>query len=281
MAGGAKTCSLENHQAPTEGWTVVMPRSARLKKIACEAVSSSEEQNKKQPWTPQDCETDPATEAKLVQKIQTCIQRLENSCFWQTFLNQLQTGETSDRINQVLGSETKVCMVIYGIGSIESFESPRLQLSLAILMKRELSWIGDMEIFDPIITLTESRVLTSLGCSVLSINENGRREAAKPTLFFMPHCEAELYDNLLHANWRADLLSHIILFGNSFEEYEHHTSICNNTYSANSRKHILAARKFSKELGITCSEDDCLQQAFLGCSWHFFGLDSGSALPEI
>lgn len=259
---------------------MVLPRRGRLKTTSGKAFPPSCEPNKTQPWTPQDCETDPATEARLMEKIQTCIQKLESSCFWLNFLNQLQNGETSDRIKQVLGSESKICMVIYGIGSIESFESPRLQLSLAILMKRELSWIEEMEIFDPIITLTESRVLTSLGCSVLSINENGRREAAKPTLFFMPHCEAELYDNLLHANWRADLLGRIILFGNSFEEYEHHTAICKNSLSASSRKRILAARRFCKEIGIACSEDDCLR-AFLGCSWHFFRLDSGSVLPEV
>ena len=88
-------------------------------------------------------------------------------------------------------------MVMYGIGSIESSEPPRLQLGLAILMKKRLSWIGDMEVFDPILSATETRVLETLGCSVLSVNEQGRRQALKPTLFFMPRCEAELYDNLL------------------------------------------------------------------------------------
>ncbi|CAH9122991.1 unnamed protein product [Cuscuta epithymum] len=279
MAGSVKTCSIDNNSSTTEDWTVVLRRRPRPKKISCKTSDPSEEQKQEQPWAPQDYETDPETELKLMQKMQTCIQKLETSHFWLNFLDQLQTGETSDQIGRVLGPETKVCMVIYGIGSIESFEPPRLQLSLAILMKRELSWIGEIEIFDPIISLTESRVLESLGCSVLSMNENGRREAIKPTLFFMPHCEAELYENLLQANWTVDLLNHIILFGNSFEEYEHHMSICKNLYSADPRKHILAARKFSKEFRIKCSED-CLR-AFHSSSWHFFSIDPGAALPKV
>jgi hypothetical protein len=42
----------------------------------------------------------------------------------------------------------KMQMVIYGIGSIELYEPPppRLKLSIAILMKRDFNWIGNIEI---------------------------------------------------------------------------------------------------------------------------------------
>ncbi|WMV13406.1 hypothetical protein MTR67_006791 [Solanum verrucosum] len=141
-------------------------------------------------------------------------------------------------------------MVIYGIGSIESYEPPRLQLSLAILIKRIFSWIGEVEIFDPLISLAEFRVLTTLGCSVLTINEQGQWQALRPTMLFMPHCYAELYENLLEANWRHDILSNMTLFGNNFEAYEQHVSECKNLRLADSRKHILAIRQFVKELPI-------------------------------
>ncbi|KAG5590314.1 hypothetical protein H5410_040828 [Solanum commersonii] len=110
-------------------------------------------------------------------------------------------------------------MVIYGISSIESCEPPGLQLSLVILMKRMFSWIGEVEVFDPLISLAESKVLTALGCSVQTVNEQ-------------------------EANWRHDLLSNMTLFGNKFEVYEQHVSECKNLRLANSRKHILAIRKF-------------------------------------
>ena len=86
-----------------------------------------------------------------------------------------------------------------------------MQLSLAMLLKRKFSWIGDIEVFDPILSATESRVLENLGCSVLSVNEQGQRQASKPTLFFMPHCEAVLYNNLVQANWRTERLNNIVL----------------------------------------------------------------------
>ncbi|KAL3530287.1 hypothetical protein ACH5RR_009609 [Cinchona calisaya] len=56
----------------------------------------------------------------------------------------------------------------------------------------------------------------------------GRRQASRPTLFFMPHCEGGLYDNLLQANWGISMLNQIVLFGNSFEAYEQILSVCKN-----------------------------------------------------
>ncbi|KAL2553256.1 Protein SENSITIVITY TO RED LIGHT REDUCED 1 [Forsythia ovata] len=102
-----------------------------------------------------------------MQKMQICIQKLENSEFFLSFLDQMQNPDMLAKFLKVLGPETKMLMVIYGIGSIESFEPPRLQLSLAILMKKKFDWIGEKEVFDPVIYLMESKILTSLGCSVL------------------------------------------------------------------------------------------------------------------
>ncbi|GAB2212669.1 hypothetical protein Droror1_Dr00020649 [Drosera rotundifolia] len=77
-------------------------------------------------------------------------------------------------------------------------------------MKRKLDWIGNIEVFDPILSATESRVRESFGCSVIKINEQGRRRAVKPTLSFMPHCEAFLYENLLEVNWEKHLLTNTV-----------------------------------------------------------------------
>ncbi|KAK2634820.1 hypothetical protein Ddye_029612 [Dipteronia dyeriana] len=162
-------------------------------------------------------------------------------------------------------------MVIYGIGSIESYETPRLQLSLAILMKRKLSWIGDVEVFDPILSATESRVLESLGCYVLLVNEQGRRCAIKPTLFYMPHCEAELYDNLLQANWGV-MLKGMVLLGNSFETYEQHVLEYKSSVIVDTARHILAVRKLTQEFSINTVSDDYFA-AFHDSSWHFFSPD--------
>ncbi|KAJ8551541.1 hypothetical protein K7X08_021556 [Anisodus acutangulus] len=270
MAASAKTPALDKPN-PAEEWTVVLPRRGKQKRNFHKVIVH-ERQKQEQVWTPEDVETNPERESKLMQKIQTCIKKLESSSFWLTFLDQLQTPEIFDWFLKAVGSEGKMQMVIYGIGSIESYEPPRLQLSLAILMKRMFSWIGEVEVFDPVISLAESRVLTALSCCVLTVNEQGRRQALRPTMFFMPHCEAELYDNLVDANWRPDLLNNIFLFGNSFEAYEQHLSVCKNLTLADSRKHILAIRQFVKEFGIDSFSDDFFR-AFHGSSWHFFNID--------
>ncbi|KAL3620253.1 sensitivity to red-light reduced protein [Castilleja foliolosa] len=252
-----------------EDWTVVLPRRGKKNRTLRNFVIPKQEKQTQQ-WTPIDLETDPGKESKLMQKMQTCIQKLANSDFFRSFLNQMDNPDTLDKFLKVLGSEEKTMpIVIYGIGSIDSFEPPRMQLSLAILMKRKFDWIGEMQVFDPIISLTESRVLMSLGCNVLSVNEQGRRQALKPTLFFMPHCEAELYENLLEANWEVDKLKRMILFGNSFDAYEQNVSICKSSNVADSRKRILSVRSFTEELGVASFSDDSFL-AFHGSSWHFF-----------
>lgn len=264
MASSAKT--LTNSNCTTdEDWTVVLPRRERQKRKAPEVKILEEKQ---EPWAPTDSQTDPGREKTLMQKMERYISKIENSQFYQTFRDQIETS-VLDYIPKVLGSETTMQMVIYGIGSIELYEPPCLQLSIAMLMKRDFNWIGSIEVFDPILSVTESHVLEALGCSVMSINEHGKREALKPTLFFMPHCEAELYNNLLRANWKPNLLKNMVLFGNSFEEYEQHVSLCKTSPVMYLVGHILAARSFTNEVKIETISDD-YYNAFHDSSWHFF-----------
>ncbi|KAK1394787.1 Protein SENSITIVITY TO RED LIGHT REDUCED 1 [Heracleum sosnowskyi] len=274
MAASAKTLSNQ-----MEDWTVVLPRRNKHRKNIPKLKSSEEQQQAKQ-WFPTDVENDPKRESDLIQKMLIYIKKLEDSQFYQTLLTQIETPNVLENFLKILGTESSMQMVIYGIGSIESYEPPRLQLSLAILIKRKFSWIGRVEVFDPIISLAESRVLEALGCSVLSVNEFGRRQAIRPTLFFMPHCEAELYDNLLHANWRVDMLNRMVLFGNSFSVYQHYGSIISNSTTTSSRQHILHVRRFAEEFEIATVSDDYFR-AFNGSSWHFFSLDSESQLQLV
>ncbi|CAN6849841.1 unnamed protein product [Brassica oleracea var. botrytis] len=118
-----------------------------------------------------DLEIDHQREERLKQQMEISMKKIESLEFY---------------IHIMSGSETQLQMVIYGIGSIESREKPRFQMSIAILMKREFDWVGNnIEVFDPLLSGTESRVITFLGCTVLSVNEEARREVLKPTLFFM------------------------------------------------------------------------------------------------
>ncbi|KAL5570403.1 hypothetical protein UlMin_026978 [Ulmus minor] len=267
MAASMKTLAAKT--SPLNGdWTVVVPRRRRQR--TCPKIKNPEQQGE-QPllWAPTDMEINSLRESKLIQRIETCMKKLETSRFFCAMLEQIQSPEIITCFHKVLGSELNMQMVMYGIGSIESYESPRLQLSLALLLKRKLNWIGGMEVFDPVLSTTDSRVLEFFNCSVLSVNEQGRRKAQKPTFFFMPHCEAELYDNLLQENWGVGLLSNVVLLGNSFETYEHHLSEFKNSAVFASAKHILSIRKFTQEYRIETVSDDYFG-AFHDSSWHFF-----------
>lgn len=61
---------------------------------------------------------------------------------------------------------------------------------------------------------------------MLEVNEQGRRHAAVPTLFYLPHCEAAFTNNLLEANLRAGVggdrgsaLANVAILGNRFSGY--------------------------------------------------------------
>lgn len=267
MAASSKVLGPETHMR-NEDWTIVLPRRGKQRRNL-PRIRSPEEQQK--PWFPTEIEYDPHRVSKLLQRIEMCIKKMENSEFYRTLVDQMQTPEVLNSFYNVLGSESNMQMVMYGIGSLESYESPRLQLSLAILMKRKFSWIGDIEVFDPILSATEARVLEALGCSVLSVNEQGRRCAIKPTLFYMPHCEAELYNNLLQANWGA-MLKRMVLFGNSFEMYHQHVLEFKSSIVVDTARHVLAARRLTHEFGIKTVSDDYFA-GFHDSSWLFFRPD--------
>ena len=81
-----------------------------------------------------------------------------------------------------------------------------------------------MQFFDPIITAPEAEVLTTLHVEIITENEMGKRTAVTPALFFMPHCDLPLYNNLLWANWRPECLCNVALLGNSLDFYHRSTA---------------------------------------------------------
>ena len=73
--------------------------------------------------------------------------------------------------------------------------------------------------YDPVSTELDRIVLKIFGFEVMKENEEGRRVAKSPTLFFMPHCDADLTCALLHENIKAGTLRNVIILGNSIKKY--------------------------------------------------------------
>lgn len=131
--------------------------------------------------------------------------------------------------------------------------------------------------------------MEALGCRVIQRDEQGRRVVEAPTIFYMPHCEAVLYDNLLRANWRPVALNQMVVLGNSFSEYGRYVEEmggCGGSVAVGMEaRHVLGVRKYVREVGmeggkmvgvsgeVEDDDDDGFFKAFHDMSWHFFELD--------
>lgn len=107
--------------------------------------------------------------------------------------------------------------VCYGLGCFSSCVSARYQLAmLLLLLDAGQIPLKNCSVYDPAFSSGERDVLRELGVTVLTENEEGKRLATKPTLFYLMHCGKALYNNLLWKNWSTRCLPLMIIIGNSF-----------------------------------------------------------------
>ncbi|KAK8965149.1 Protein SENSITIVITY TO RED LIGHT REDUCED 1 [Platanthera guangdongensis] len=246
------------------------------------------------PWTPTDSSPDPERVSKLLHRMQSSIRRFDNSRFGRRFLSRLRDPQIQERFHELTASCSQIQIVAYGIGSIESYETPRLQLALALRLKEALgdTAAGPIEVFDPVLSAAECAVLVSLGCTVIANDECGRREATAPSIFYMPHCEAVLYENLLNANWKPEMLRRMVLLGNSFGAYDRSVSEMRGINGSVDLevhcRHLIGIRRYVLEVEmeerddrrILKEDDDEFEfyKGFHDMSWHFFQLDRDTDL---
>ncbi|KAK8967758.1 Protein SENSITIVITY TO RED LIGHT REDUCED 1 [Platanthera guangdongensis] len=93
--------------------------------------------------------------------MQSSIRRFDNSRFGRRFLSRLRDPQIQERFHELTASCSQIQIVAYGIGSIESYETPRLQLALALRLKEALgdTAAGPIEVFDPVLSAAECAVL--------------------------------------------------------------------------------------------------------------------------
>jgi len=90
------------------------------------------------------------------------------------------------------------------------------QLSLLLILKEKTN-SKQVYIYDPVFSQEEVNLLThKLDMKVMEVNEESRHEVNGRVLFFMPHCDKSLFNNLLWSNWDSDKLDKIYIYGNSF-----------------------------------------------------------------
>ncbi|XP_014250930.1 SRR1-like protein isoform X2 [Cimex lectularius] len=103
-------------------------------------------------------------------------------------------------------------IVCYGLGNFSKSPNARYQYAMAV----ELSefYACPLLVFDPVFTEPEKKILEEMRSELIPRNEMGKRKATKSTLFFLPHCPRELFNNILLANW-GESLANCIIAGNN------------------------------------------------------------------
>lgn len=159
----------------------------------------------------------------IQQGIDTCVEELQHSDFFQNF----QTSLSSISWHQPVS-----CIVCYGIGNFgaKTFCAPMWQLSCAVALRKLLKETStekaiEMLYFEPCMTNTEAIILERYAIQIIPNNEQGKRQVGQDdhTIFFMPHCPLALYTNVLHTNWNH--LQNVVIFGNSLSAYANRLEI--------------------------------------------------------
>jgi len=95
----------------------------------------------------------------------------------------------------------------------------------------------------------------ALGFEVITENEECKRCAVRRTVFFMPHCDLGLYNNLLSTNWGPAELQNVVVVGNSFRAYDEGT--ISSSVRANASNCVLRLRAAAacEEVSLRCIRD--------------------------
>lgn len=185
---------------------------------------------------------------------------------------QQETDHIKNRIN----------LICYGLGSVDDNICSRYQLALFQLIIDEINSINhqqinklnieQIEFYDPIFNKNDKFLLESiLNYKISSQNEQCFKQielvndSKVLNIFYMPHCEKSMYNNLLFSNWQPERLNSLLILGNSFQ------TITTNTVDNKMNKHytfVQDSLDLIKEIKIN---SDCdLTSAFTDLSFHLF-----------
>ncbi|KAM9810929.1 SRR1-like protein [Neosynchiropus ocellatus] len=172
------------------------------------------------------CRQEELDVVKTVKRIHETVAELRCEDFWvdwkEKLLEVAASLPTSVITNEnARGTEnklpTQLQCICYGLGPFSSIVSARYQLAMMLLLLEAAQIpMEDCFMFDPVFSAGEKGVLKELGLTVLTENEEGKRLATKPSIFYLMHCGKALYNNLLWKNWSTDHLPRIAIIGNSF-----------------------------------------------------------------
>ncbi|KAJ7582833.1 hypothetical protein C8J56DRAFT_232910 [Mycena floridula] len=127
----------------------------------------------------------------------------------------IQCRDTLQTIKVIL-SPKLLCL---GLGSPRASKNSLAQLAFLLELCDSLQVNYDIvTLYDPVFSEEDRSLFLELGLQVLS-DEVKDPVADKPTVFFMPHCDLELYEHVLKTNWTPERLSNAVFVSNHFADY--------------------------------------------------------------
>jgi len=73
--------------------------------------------------------------------------------------------------------------------------------------------------YDPVFTQEDEQLLRDIDITRLTENRTASYALEGPSIAYMPHCDMELYENLLRENWSRERLLGLVLIANTLSEY--------------------------------------------------------------
>jgi len=107
-----------------------------------------------------------------------------------------------------------------GLGSPSSSRDARAQLVFLLDICEKISLDpSKVSVYDPVFSEEDERLLDRFSIRRLTENRNAAYPLSVPTIAYMPHCDLQLYENLIHENWSIDRMSRVLLIANRLGEY--------------------------------------------------------------
>ncbi|KAH0776007.1 hypothetical protein KY290_007418 [Solanum tuberosum] len=218
---------------------------------------------------------------RMLKEIELVKKNVENSELYAGMCLDLKQNKTIQKhFFRLLGYHSHVQVVIYGLGSTEYSFSSQFQLAVVLLLKRDFpSWIGNIEIYDPCMSTADIIFFEKLGLEVLTNDENCKRRAQRPTMFYMPNPCWYLIGNLLGANWSSSCLNKIFVLTNSFSYTLTNTPRCRTVLETVVR--LQRILDFTTEVNIETSDNQTYANLFSGFAWHFFDVDPNNDIDKL
>ena len=225
----------------------------------------------------QDEDENPASFESLVnettRKLLRAKKDIHESSFFKRAMNVFKRDElVSERLKNVQK------MIVLGTGSFRHSATSRYQMMFAILLVEEAELMSEVKkvcVYDPAFGKVDVEVLKRMKVEKEGVRvEAWSAEQSKAfvenreddddrneTVFaYMPHCEADLYEEILEHRWvntgsETDPMRRILLCGNKFSNYHERWSFANN-----SRLTTKTKRKPKRVVVVGNAENECVEK---------------------